>query len=155
ETRAARGEPIDRSTLDRLRRQVTRLTRLLNELLDASRLQEGRMTLDVEELDLVELIDEQVVTASARQTDLTLEMPARAPVRGDRARLGAVCFQLIDNAVRFTQPGVLIRVSLVEEGPSWCLRVVDEGPGIAPDQVRHLFQRTTVRPKEKQPAGLG
>jgi signal transduction histidine kinase len=142
ETRTARGDVVDRATVERLRRQATRLNRLLNELLDASRLREGRMVLDVELLDVVDLVNEQMAAATtARTGDFSLSLPARAPVRGDRARLGAVVFQLLDNAVRFTQPGTPIHVSLDSVDGSWRLVVTDEGPGVPAEQERHLFER--------------
>jgi signal transduction histidine kinase len=156
ENRASRGEPLDPQTIDRLRRQVGRLNRLINQLLDASRAQEGRLELDLEEMDLADMVREELsVSDGGRRADVTARVPDTAPLRADRARLGEVVHQLVDNAIRFTPAGTPVRVSLEEERGGWRLTVTDEGPGIRPTDRDDLFKRTVRRDRRRGPQGLG
>jgi signal transduction histidine kinase len=161
ENRSARGEPVDAATLERVRRQIARLTRLINQLLDASRLQEGRLVLDVDRMDLGELVrDELAHVDAARSRDLQTAVPAEgageALARADRPRLAEVVHQLVDNALRFTSEGTPIRVTLARDGESWVLTVCDQGPGIAPADQVGLFRRTGARrDRRRGPQGLG
>jgi len=142
ETRAARAEAIDRATLERLSRQVQRLGRLIGGLLDASRVQDGRMVLDIDEVDLALLVRQQAqAAAGARAADLRLFVPGDARLPGDAARLGAVVFQLVDNAARYTAVGTAIKVTLIVDGDHLQLDVVDEGAGLSPAQAARLFSR--------------
>lgn len=155
ETRTARAEPIDRATTERLRRQVARLNRIINQLLDATRAQEGRLQLELEPLDLAELVRERLRTVGdSRAADIQAELPKKAPLQADRARLVEVVHQLIGNATTFTEPGTPVRVSLRADGKDWVLTVADEGPGIAVADRTRLFERGVRRDPKLGAQGL-
>lgn len=156
ETRSARAEPLDRSTVDRLRRQMNRLDRLINQLLDLSRVQDGRLVLDLESGDLVQVVREQLQTVDPRRAgDLHADLPEVAMARIDRPRIGETVRQLLENAVRFTEPGTPITLSLREDGGRWRIDVSDRGPGIGPEDLPTLFQRNVRLDRQRGPQGLG
>jgi signal transduction histidine kinase len=156
ENRAARGEVLDAPTIERLRRQVGRLNRLINQLLDVSRAQERRLELDRDELDLAEMVREEVAQSDpARRADLQLALPPAAKLRADRTRLAEVVHQLVGNALRFTSAGTAVRIEVRQEERGWQLTVADEGAGILPADRPDLFKRQVRRDRRRGPQGLG
>jgi signal transduction histidine kinase len=158
ETRAGRGEPLDKGTLDRLRRQMERLDRLITQLLELSRIQDGRMSLDTADGDLAALARAQVALVDARRApDVSATLVESAPVRGDLTRLTEVVRQLVDNAVRFTDAGtpIAVRLGRDPESDGWLLTVEDRGHGIAPAERASLFQRHVRIDRSRGPQGLG
>ena len=159
ESRASRGEPLDAASIDRLRRQVARLNRLINEMLDVSRAQEGRLALDMDELDLAVLVRDTLAplreSSQPRAGDLRADLVESARLRGDRLRLGAVVYQLVDNALRFTPAGAAVRLDLREGADEWVLTVADEGPGVPTEDQPLLFQRALRSGRRRGPQGLG
>jgi PAS domain S-box-containing protein len=127
------------------------LLALLNDILDLSRIEAGKLTLEDLEFDLAALLDASMRAMSlcARGKGLALtwslspDVPAR--LRGDPGRLRQVLTNLTGNAVKFTERGeISVRVSLERETETeavlrFCVR--DTGEGIAADQVPHLFQK--------------
>lgn len=127
-----------------LQRQVTSLTRLADDLLDASRLTRGKLQLRREPLDLARALRniaedhrESLEQAGVR---LKLELPdTPVPVIGDPARLGQVVSNLLHNAGKFTPPGGEVIVQLTMEGDRGVVVVRDTGRGIAPELLPRLF----------------
>lgn len=184
---AAIRAAVDLLTLDRaggrppavgvLDRQVTVLTRMADDLLDASRALTGRLTVARERLDLREVIDE--VTWDLRpgfdqaQRTLTVTVPRDAvPVDGDRVRLAQLLGNLLSNALAYTRPGATITVWLTAEpataagAPGHATLVVrDDGIGFEPAEAETLFEvfvraapaqaATGGLDPERVPAGLG
>lgn len=135
--------------LRKLRRQVARLTRLVDDLGDLARLETGRFALDVREIDLRDVAIEAV--EQARFIDDTipfrLDAPATAvPVRGDADRLVQVATNLLLNAQRHGRPTPMIDVRIVVEGDEARLEVRDGGRGMSPEQVRALFAGAAAAP---------
>jgi signal transduction histidine kinase len=145
-----------------MERQVTNLTRLVDDLLDVSRITRGKIALKRSVFDARQRVSEAVGAAqpSASRKDLRLEL--RVPeqpvlVDADPVRLEQMLGNLIGNAMKFTQPGGSIRVSLEEE-PEWAvIRVRDSGVGIPAeylDKVFELFGQATGSLDRSQ-GGLG
>ncbi|GMT97759.1 hypothetical protein KH5H1_18780 [Corallococcus caeni] len=133
-----------RETIARLNRQVDRLTRLIGDMLDVSRLQSGRFALTVAPMDLVGLAREVVEriqsTRPERQGLLSLEVPAGALVgRWDEQRLDQLLTNLVENALRYSPPGTPVVVRLREEDGQVRLDVEDRGIGIPEESVPQLF----------------
>jgi two-component system CheB/CheR fusion protein len=129
-------------------RQVQQMKRLIDDLLDISRITRGKIALQRAPLDLTELTRhaaESVQPAAAgREQTLRLHLPPH-PVRvdGDRARLLQVIENLLTNAVKFSAHGGLIELSLSHEGgaaPAAVLTVRDEGVGIPPEKLNSVFE---------------
>src|SRR5262249_41632564 len=111
-------------------RQVGQLTRLVDELLDASRITRGKVRLTLERLDLAALVRIVVGDHRAEADKAGLAVEVAAPtepvkVRGDSARLAQVTTNLLNNAVKFTPTGGRIKVQVTVEGGEAVLSVTD------------------------------
>jgi signal transduction histidine kinase/ActR/RegA family two-component response regulator len=146
-----------------MERQVQHLARLVDELLDESRLERGRIQLRQERLDLGQLVHTAVSDWRALATvgpSLALEMPTTPVwVMGDATRLAQVLENLLENAFKFTDQGGWVSVRL-EADPGRrqaVLRVRDSGAGIDPEMIPRLFQAFTQgdRSLERSRGGLG
>ena len=125
-----------------MQRQMAHMTRMVEDLLDVSRLAMGRMSFALDEFDLADLAS--VVAETWRETGrlaqhhLSLSLsPVR--VRADRARMEQVIVNLLDNAAKFTPPGRGIAIETREEGEHAILVVADEGRGIAASDLARIF----------------
>ena len=129
-----------------LRQSGLQLQRIIDDVLDISRIEAGRLDLDNEPFELVSLL-EQVVdlhgpNAARKSIDLRLRVASDLPLlaRGDAGRIVQVLGNLLSNAVKFTDEGA---IELVAEcwQPGWLqLSVSDSGPGIGPEDRERLFQ---------------
>ncbi len=126
-------------------RQVTHMARLIDDLLDVSRIAHGKVELVRETLDLRDVvgtvISDRRSAARSRQVSLDVHVPdAPVWVNGDRARLVQVLDNLVDNALKFTKTGDSVVVSLRSAADGQTLEVSDTGMGMSPDVVAHVFE---------------
>lgn len=129
-------------------RESERLTRLINDVLDLSKIESGRMQWQVEDCDLREIVEESVAATSGlaaeRRVGLATELGvARAPVRCDRDRLIQVAVNLLSNAAKFAPAEggrVLARLSR-GAGGTFVVRVEDNGPGVPEAYREAVFER--------------
>ncbi|MDB4954429.1 MAG: response regulator receiver sensor hybrid histidine kinase [Myxococcales bacterium] len=137
--------PIPSRHLDIIDRQLDQLTRLVDDLLDVSRITAGKIELRTESLDLASVI-EFAVSASkpsidARRHTLTITRPeARAVVVGDSARLVQVVSNLLNNAARYTETGGRIELEWGAEASTAYIRITDNGVGIASSMIDKVFE---------------
>ncbi len=136
-------EPGPRRALDGLSRQVDRMTKLVGDLLDVSRLVTGRLSLEVEQFDLVPLLRTsferlQALTAQHR---LRLDVPECLPMSGDPGRIEQVVTNLVSNAVRYSPHGGAVEMRVWTEADELALRVRDEGVGIPAEKLALIFER--------------
>jgi signal transduction histidine kinase len=139
-------ERPDGDTLQAMLAQVERLGRLVDQLLDLSRLEAGDLPLRREPLRLDSLVrqvlSEMEVVGATREVHLSGELPDDLPmIVADRERVHQVLFNLLDNAVRFTPPGGEVLVSAERHNGSVDVHVRDTGPGIAPEHLPRVFER--------------
>ncbi len=147
---------------DVIERQVKHLTRLVDDLLDVSRISSGKIQLRMEALDLSAVVAGAVETSrpliDERKHELTIDLSA-TPLRvsGDLVRLTQVVANLLNNAAKFQDPGGRIAVSLAREGDEAVIRVRDWGAGIAPDMLSKIFGlfEQVERTIERSEGGLG
>jgi signal transduction histidine kinase len=130
--------------LEIVERQVRNMGRLINDLLDASRLEHGKLRLRLGPVDLAAVVTQAVEAArpvvDARGHHLTVEVPpGPLPLRGDATRLEQVLMNLLSNAARYTEPGGRISVSVGRLRDEAVVRVRDTGVGIAPEVLPRLF----------------
>ena len=143
---------------DATRRQVARLSSLVSDLLDVSRIAAGRFTVEHEPVDLAAVVREVVARvepqAQRAGSRLTLEVPEHLEAVSDRLRFDQVVTNLVDNAIKYGD-GKPIHVRLSSE-PGWAvLRVVDEGIGIDPAKLDIIFGRYERAVSERHYGGLG
>jgi PAS domain S-box-containing protein len=154
-------EPRRQAALDVVERQVRHQTRLVDDLLDVSRITRGKIVLRCERLDLAWLLRESVQdhrpALEAAGLDLALELPEQAVwVSGDATRLAQVVGNLLQNAAKFTDPGGRVTVRLVAEKQA-AITVRDTGMGITPQMLPHLFEPLIQadRTLDRSRGGLG
>jgi signal transduction histidine kinase len=128
-----------------MREQVARLTKLATDLLDLSRLDAGRMTVEQEHVDLTALAevlaDEFRGVALSTGHQLTVENGSEIRALGDEERALQIGRILVDNALVHTPPGTPVRIATTQRNGSAFLAVEDEGPGIPAEHADHVFER--------------
>ena len=134
--------------LARIRRDMDRLNVIIEDLLRLSRLDRGRVTVDLQKLDLNELVDQFVGDRLPlfQEKDVTLNCVLSQyapPVSADRSLMEQLLSILITNALNYTPAGGHVTVSIVHDGRRQRVgcRVRDTGPGIPPEEQPHLFDR--------------
>lgn len=160
---AAAGEAVEAATLEHIARAAERMDRLIEDLLEVSRMRAGRpIRCALERLDLEGVLREAVASHAERASEadialvLDLVGPLR-PVSADRHRLLQVLENLIGNALRFTPPRGRITLSAALEDDQVRVQVADTGPGIPASDLPHVFDRywQTAREDRQGGAGLG
>jgi len=146
--------------LNRIDSEVDRLTQLVAELTELSRIETGKAELKLEPLNLNNLVDEVIAQLSpqAERQLLTVskELAADLPsVSADSARLRHVIVNLIHNAIKFTDAGGRITVTTRGEGNSITVAIADTGRGIASDDLPHVFERFYKGDKARAGEGTG
>jgi len=140
----------DRATVDRALRIIEANARiqahLIEDLLDVSRIVAGKMRLEIEPIDLRSPVRTEVESARAlaagARVGLAVDVPASPViVRGDATRLRQVFQNLLTNAVKFTPAGGAVTVRIRSDAGYAAVSVEDNGVGIAPDQLRRIFER--------------
>jgi PAS domain S-box-containing protein len=132
------------SVRDIAERQVQHMARLLDDLLDVSRISRGMIELRKEGVDMASVVQRTVETGrpmlEERHHDLTVSLPPE-PVRvqGDAARLEQVLMNLLNNSAKYTDPGGHIWLAVQREDGEVVLRVRDSGIGIAPQMLPRIF----------------
>lgn len=142
------------------RREASRLARLVNDLLDVTRIEAGRLRLSQDEVILQEVLTSVAQlfsgTTKERGLHLSAEMP-EAPIKiiGDRDRLKQVFVNLVGNAVKFTKQGS-IYMRLSHDGLVAQVEIEDTGPGIAEADLERIFDKfERVGDQSEEGSGLG
>jgi PAS domain S-box-containing protein len=159
--RVAGGERVEVPTaaLQRMHRSGLKLRRLIDDLLDASRIEGERLQLDLKPVSLpslsAALLKQLERNLDGHATSLRVEGAPR-PAQADAFRVEQVLTNLLENAAKYSEPGGPIDVEIREEGEGVQVAVRDRGPGIAPEDLPRLFDRyyQSRRAREKR-TGLG
>lgn len=135
--------------LDVVRNNIDRLNTLVSDLLDISRIEAGRVTLNPQAVDLYEIAEDVVADVLRRSQSenkpmaLSLDMPVKKlpPVIGDSERVRQILGNLVDNAFNYTPNNGTIRVNIHQEDGELQVDVQDNGVGIAPEDQTRIFER--------------
>jgi len=149
--------------LPQIAREIDRMIRLVEDLLELARSEAGTLLLRREIFDLTDVATTVVNTFAQRSLaagiELDLDAPAEVLVEADRNRLTQVALNLVDNALRHTPAEGTVTVEIASEGNDALLRVRDTGRGIPYHDLPHIFERFYVvdrsRSREHTGTGLG
>ena len=140
--------PVQKERLEVIRQSGEALLAILNDVLDLSKIEAGRFELESVEFDLAELMKgaHSAFTAIANRKglsfDLTIEPATRGVYLGDPTRVRQILYNLISNALKFTEHGE-VRVIAARQGEALALTVSDTGVGIAEERLAALFEKFT------------
>jgi signal transduction histidine kinase len=142
-----------------IRHEADRLERTVEQVAFALKLDAGSMRFDIRPHDLSEIVRDAAQAAEGPDRSVRVDAPAHVEAPVDRAQIGMVIRQLIDNAMAYSPPDAPVEVHLREAGADACIDVVDRGPGIPTDKREAVFERfSDWRPvgyEDRPGAGLG
>ncbi|MEJ6023289.1 hybrid sensor histidine kinase/response regulator [Ramlibacter sp. PS4R-6] len=129
---------------DVIGRQADHMTRLIDDLLDVSRIVQGKVTVRPEPLSLESIVERAVEATAprmqAREQEVVLRLPDEPiEIQGDAVRLSQVLSNLVNNASKFSGPGTAIEIAATYADGQVRIAVKDEGAGIEPDFLPHIF----------------
>ena len=161
--RLARGNPgMVEQARTMMERQLHQMIRLVDDLLDVSRVSRGKIELRMERIDLATALANAVETSKPLLDQngqaLELDLPSQPmPLNADLTRLAQVFANLLNNAAKYTDKGGHIRLSAATSGTTAVVRVRDDGIGIPPEMLERIFGIFTQvdRSLEKARGGLG
>jgi signal transduction histidine kinase len=134
------------------------LITLLDRLLDCSKIQEGKIELEYEEINFSEFLQETIVkfneSFTSTRPNLNVNIEQNIRIRADRLRLGQIIQNLLSNAVKYAGNDI-IEISLMENENKCDMIVKDHGPGIAPDKLQSIFNRFERAHQTDKTEGLG
>lgn len=158
---AVRGPDGEREAIGVIRSEAGRLERMVTDIMDLARVGSAEFHLSIARADLSATLPE---TLAAMQNDaadagivLAADLPEQLVVETDALRVGQVVSNLVQNALRVTGSGGSITVRARAEGSAAILEVEDTGPGIAPEDLPHVFERSYLWRASKgvRPVGTG
>lgn len=160
--RGGDDEAISERMRQILRRQLGHLGRLVDDLLDISRIEQGKMVLRTERLDLAELVEEVAESHRAQAEAAGLALRAEVPgepvwVEADATRLLQVLENLVSNSIKFTDPGGQVSLVLEAVAGEVVVRVRDTGCGLEPEELERVFEpfAQTDEAQRRMSGGLG
>jgi two-component system phosphate regulon sensor histidine kinase PhoR len=149
--------------LEAIHRSSLRLTNLLNDLLQISRIEEGRYEPDIIDIDLARAVDRSIESVSQMARDKNIliknDVPDDVKAMGDPNALDEVLVNILENAVKYTPEGGHVAVRASREGENVAIGIEDDGPGIPPKHRTRIFERfyrvDPGRSREMGGTGLG
>ena len=132
--------------LDIIHQETLRLSKLIYDLLDLSSMKSQNQTWDLNEIDVYELVDRLLVKikpiTQRNQVSINKQLPVQLPgMLGNEDRIEQVLLNLLDNAIRYSPPGGMITIQAESKGDYITLSITDQGSGIPPEDVEHIWER--------------
>jgi two-component system CheB/CheR fusion protein len=133
---------------DIIDRQCGQMTRLLEDLLDVTRISQGKIHLHREVLDMRQVVEEAAKAVGAlfhaRKQRLTVDyQPRKLLVKGDSVRLHQILVNLLSNAAKYSEPGSSVWLTIQKQGREAVLKVRDQGMGLPADRLENIFEPFT------------
>lgn len=132
-----------RGVVDKLNKAADRLRRSVVNMMEVSRLESGKMSMELEEVDLEGLLRGLVEELQARYADNSVEVEMEKGaerIRADRDKLEIILFNLMDNAVKYSPPGSRVNVFAIRGAREVMVGVRDQGQGISEENLKAIFQ---------------
>jgi signal transduction histidine kinase len=159
--RGAEPDRRSRTSAEMIERSVARMDRLIQDLLDVTRIEAGQLSIERKRVPavqvVVDVLESQKLLASAASLDLQIEVPPKLPdLWADRDRVMQVFENLVGNALKFTAPGGRITIGAKPRDGEVLFWVADTGAGVPAHEVEHLFERFwQARKTDRNGAGSG
>ena len=150
--------------LDIVLSEIKRLSRLVSELLESSRLEQGKIVLKKENIDINRLVAESAISyenaVAGRNIEVNLELEGNECIAfADKDSIKRVLINLIDNAIKFTPDGGTISLKTESNGKKVTVSIENSGEGISPEDQKHIWERfyktDKSRSMDKRGVGLG
>lgn len=151
-------QPNDKQIISGIKEEILQMNRLIDNLLFAARYDNGILPVNKERVVLNELLRSAVKAMSevCPQGSIRLLLPEdEVAVSADKGMLRQLMYILLDNAIKYTRKNKKIEVALEASGKAVEIRVVDNGCGIAPEDLPHIFERFWRADKARHQKGLG
>ncbi|HEX9039297.1 MAG TPA: ATP-binding protein [Ktedonobacterales bacterium] len=151
-------EPRALEQAERMTNAIVRMERLITDLLDLSRIQEGKLTMTMTVSDLGAICrdaarEQEII--SSRQIQLALPEQEELPIHADTERLWQVVVNLLSNALKYSPANTPVALRARESGDMYLVSVEDHGPGLPQEERRHIFQRFYRAPSVQVQSGSG
>ena len=160
--RAAGDGDILQQARSTMERQLSQLVRLVDDLIDVSRITRNKLELRKERVELASVIEQAVETcrplAESNEHEVTVTLPPKSiQLNGDPVRLSQIFSNLINNACKYTEPGGRVWLTTDRQGSDVLISVKDNGTGIPPEMLPRIFEMFTQadRTLERSQGGLG
>ena len=146
--------------LGRINGEIDRMTALVTELLELSRLESGQIAMETRPFDLgpvvSEVVDRLRQRAQAGGVEVETGIPPGLPnLAGESAKISQVLFNLLDNALRFTPESGRVEIAAERVDGFVSVRVADTGPGIPQEHLPHVFERFYKVDRSRREGGIG
>lgn len=154
-------DDVRRQTYPLIERQLRHLSRLVDDLMDVSRISRGRIQLRKQRIDLKTAIENAVEACrtliDAKRHQLSTSIPTDIWLEADATRIEQVFVNLLTNAAKYSADGSVISITVAQETLEAVTRIRDTGMGIAPDLLPHIFELFTQadRSLDRSEGGLG
>ncbi len=146
--------------LEILQRNVEKLSSMVQDILDCSRIESGELTLQKEELDLAEVLEDAILMAMPLAWKKKIKLDYQVPEEPclamlDKKRMEQVIINLLSNATKFSPDGEVVEISLLREGNYWKVMIKDKGPGIPKEDRDRIFNKFFQRSDTMNDTGMG
>lgn len=125
--------------------ETDRLTILVNDILNLSKLEANKETLDLKEFDLVELINDIIkkynIIKETENYNFILKMPKKAIVKGDINKISQVIYNLINNAINYTGDDLTVTIEVIEQKKTYLVNIIDTGKGIKKEELNLIWDK--------------
>ena len=125
--------------------ETDRLTLLVNDILDLSATQSGNTTLNIEEIDLIELINQVIkrfnILTTKENYHFIFNHPDKVIIKADNKRLYQVIYNLVNNAINYTGDDKKIYINIIEEKHKYKIEIKDTGKGIKKEDIKHIWDK--------------
>ena len=125
--------------------ETDRLTILVNDILNLSKLEANKETLDLKEFDLVELINDIIkkynIIKETENYNFILKMPKKAIVKGDINKISQVIYNLINNAINYTGDDLTVTIEVIERKKTYLVNIIDTGKGIKKEELNIIWDK--------------
>ncbi len=146
--------------IDILQRNTEKLSSMVQDILDCSRLESGEMQLNLQEADLAEVLEDAILMAMPLAWKQGIRLDYRVPdqpcgVQVDVKRMEQVIINLLSNAIRFSPDGEPVEIRLNRMDDFWQVTIQDRGPGLEPEEAELVFEKFFRRGDNTKGMGLG